>query len=149
MIDNSSYEGKYRNTTTEEISKLLMTLAESDPTITYVVADKYDYESRYYDIYGNALYRKTIEDLFDLIDSLSPANEVKVMVDSTFSISQTDLEKICKKLKKINVVQQTKINSSSNKCIQIADYVAGTIWHKYERNECEHYKIIEKSIRRP
>lgn len=149
MIDNRFFESKYRNTSKEDISELLHSLVNSGSVITYVVVDKHDFNSPYYDVYGNNLFRMATCDLFDKIEMTSPTRDVKVYVDRTSVISQKELETFCKRLHEINILSQSKVNSSSNKCIQIADFVAGAIWHRYERNELEHYSIIKGSIRRP
>ena len=128
---------------------MLTSLSDSNAVITYVVVDKYDFNSDYYNTYGNKLYLKVLRQLLNSISLTSPATEMNIVLDRTSSISKAKLENMCYSINEIKVKKCTKFNSSSNKCLQIADYVAGAIWHMYERNEREHFSIIERNIHRP
>lgn len=149
LITNTEYEEKYKNTPEDKIIKILESVSESGVVITYIAVDKYDFNSVYYGAYGNELYTAVFTDLLKSLSNTSPAYEINILLDRTSSISEKEMKDVCDSLTDIRVKKCTKYNSSSNKCIQIADYVAGAIWHMYERNERTPFLLIERSIRRP
>ena len=149
LITNTKYEEKYKNTSENKISEILKSVSESNVVISYVVVDKYDFNSSYYGLCGNELYTTVLKDLLKSVSRTSPTYEVNILLDRSSSISEKNMNDMCDSLTEVKVKKCTKYNSSSNKCIQIADYVAGAIWHMYERNERKPFLIIEKNIRRP
>ena len=149
LITNTKYEEKYKNTPENKIIEILKSVSESNVVITYIVVDKYDFNSAYYGLHGNDLYITVLKNLLKSVSCTSPIYEINILLDRSSSISEKSMNDVCDSMTGIKIKKCTKYNSSSNKCIQIADYVAGTIWHMYERNERSPFLIIEKNIRRP
>jgi len=149
LIKNREHEEKYKNTSNDKKATILNTIPNSNVRITYVMADKSNPDSEFYGIYGNELYKDVLNALLCNILMTCPANRVNILIDRSSSISEKDFEHMCHSIMGSRVNNCSKFNSSSNKCIQIADYVAGAIWHMYERNETDNYSIISKSIRCP
>lgn len=149
LITNTKYEEKYKNTPENKIIEILKSVSESNVVITYIVVDKYDFNSAYYGLLGNDLYITVLKNLLKSVSCTSPTYEINILLDRSSSISEKSMNDVCDSMTGIKIKKCTKYNSSSNKCIQIADYVAGAIWHMYERNERSPFLIIEKNIRRP
>jgi len=149
LITNKEYEDKYKNTPDSKITNILRALSRSDALITYVVVDKTDHNSIFYGVYGNELYRSVLHSLLTNVSSTCAFQGMSILIDWTSSISESDFEDLCYSILGKRVRKCSKHNSQSNKCIQIADYVAGSIWHMYERNEFNHYLLIKERIRRP
>jgi len=146
-IPKKDYESKFGNSSDEERKEVLTEIIDSDTQIVYVCIDKDNWNEPYR--YGNILYQKTLETLMECAMSTAPFKDMKIVVDESRSIKIGDMravsETISSKLGK-NVKSCSKVSSSSNKCIQIVDYVAGAIWTKYEKNDSEYFDIIEEKI---
>ncbi len=59
-------EPKFHNSNEFEIKKVLTALAETDVAIVSITVDKHDYDSVYYDLRGNKLYKRVLYDLLEL-----------------------------------------------------------------------------------
>jgi len=146
-IPKKNYEPKFRNSSDEERKEVLTEMTDSDTQIVYVCVDKNDWREPYR--YGNILYQKALETLMECAMSVAPFKDMRMIVDESRFIKIGDLravsEEISAKLGK-NVKRCDKVYSSSDKCIQIVDYVAGAIWTKYEKGNPEFFDIIEQKI---
>ena len=149
LINNNCFEMKYTNSDDKTRKLILKSISESKITVTYIVVDKYDFNSKYYNKYGKELYKAVLFDLVSSISKVSPISSANLMLDRNSAISKDELKNMIDIAMDINITKCEKYNSSSSKCIQIADFIAGAIWHMYERNERANFSIIEKSIRRP
>lgn len=149
LITNTKGEMKYSNTDKETQFAIMSALSTSNVTIMYIVADKHDFMSKYYEQYGKQLYELVLSDLISIIARKSGVKDVNIMLDRTSIISDLKIKELLSNYTSLNVINSSKYNSSSNKCIQIADFVAGAIWHMYERNEKINFLCIKKRIHRP
>ena len=70
--------------------------------------------------------------------SILPCKDTNVLLDSCRFVSIHKMREIvsCQASKYgINLKIVDKVNSESNKCIQLADYIAGACRSKYEQND--------------
>jgi len=145
-IPKHQTEIKFYNANRQERLKVLSEVAESDVTIVYVCIIK----DRNHDasfLSGNELYEYALNELLKKALENAPCNDVNVIVDDSRFIRIDDLRKNVIGLSKETRRNVKKVEkASSNKCVRIADYVAGSIFAKYERNDDEYYKEIEEKI---
>lgn len=136
---------KYYNSKDEDSIDILSSISKTNSHVMYVAVDKYDYKSKFYKMSGNNLYQSILKQLIVNISDHYRKNDAKIMIDETSQVRPESLFKISDECS-MNVLSFKKYVSSTNKCIQIADFVAGAIFSKYEHNNDEHYRIIEKIV---
>ena len=128
-------------------TNILTELKDADVQIVYVAVDKHNSKEPFNK--GNDLYRNTLKALLEETLKVVPCNDLNVTVDESRSIKIEDLRKmtdhIANKTGK-NIKKCLKASSESNKCVQIVDFVAGSIWTKYEKRNDYFYKIFEEKI---
>lgn len=149
LIHSSKTEQKFFNSDISTKRTILYELASSNPTIVSIVVDKYDFSSKYYGHYKNDLYEMCFTDLITKISLASPTRDLKIYLDETSSIRNDSIAKIVSNISLINIISCKKYSSFGNKCIQIADFVAGAIRDYYTNSNKELFQIIEKCIRCP
>jgi len=146
-IPIKDYESKFSNSSNEERIGVLTEMGDSDMQIVYVCIDKNNWREPY--THSNILYQKALETLMECAMSVADFKDMKIVVDKSRFIKIEDMRAVSKtistKLGK-NIKGCDKVLSSSNKCVQIVDYVAGAIWTKYEKNNPEFFEIIEEKI---
>lgn len=64
--------------------------------------------------------------------------DAKILMDNTSQLNSRKIRQIVDSLV-MNVTSWNKIESGSNRCIQVADFVAGSIFAKYEHNNSDYY----------
>jgi hypothetical protein len=146
-IPKKSYEAKFKNSSCEERTEVLTEISGSDSQIVYVCIDKSNYAEPYR--CGNVLYQKALEKLMECAMSTAPFKDMNIVVDESRFMKTEDMRTVSKAVSAKfgkNVKRCDKVSSSSNRCIQIADYVAGAIWVNYEHNNPEFLKLIESKI---
>jgi len=151
-IPNLNFETKFSNSFYEDKISVLEEISRSDAEITYVVVDKKNYSSLFSNCYGNDLYKNVLKQLFKETMSVISQRDVNIIIDESRSIKMADLKELANVVaanEKINVKKCQKGSSEANKCIQVADFVAGSIWTKYEKKDDEFFKIIEENIHCP
>jgi hypothetical protein len=87
----------------------------------------------------------------------SPYNNIYYTIDKNTSVSVEDFNEYCEE--KVQYLAKPRkfvgdinisirhLDSKSHSCLQIADYVAGSISAKFTRGESKYYDIIKKKIR--
>lgn len=139
-------ESKFYNSTKAEIETILKTLSITGTNIILITTDKHDYNSKYYGIYGNSLYLNILQDLLDNCFQNLGAHDATVFLDRSTFITVYELNDICKKTAtphNVNIKKCIKATSQHNKCIQVADYVAGTINRYHENGDAHFFSMIE------
>ena len=146
-IPIKDYESKFSNSSNEERRNVLIEMADSDTQIVYVCIDKNDRGEPY--TCGNILYQKALETIMEYAMSVADFKDMKIVVDKSRFIKIEDMKAVSKRISARlgkNVKGCDKVLSTSNKCVQIVDYVAGAIWTKYEKNNPEFFEIIEEKV---
>lgn len=142
-------ESKFYNSTEEEIMEILRELAMSNVGIIYVVVDKYDYTGKFYGMHGNSLYEAVLREL--LVDTFTFVNsgDVNVFLDRSSFLTLNSFRAIAGEIALsvgCNLKKCDKVTSHQNKCVQIADYVAGAISRNYEDNDPHYLDVIKEKI---
>ena len=87
----------------------------------------------------------------------SPYNNIIYTIDKSTSISEDDFNEYCED--KVKVLARPRkfvadiktsirhLDSKSHSCLQVADYLAGSISAKFTRNESKYYDMIKQKIR--
>lgn len=148
-LDNKTKECKYYDSKDDTKKKVLTALAQTDAKIFTIIVDKYNFESPFYDTYGNKLYEKVFIELLKKIVSQPSCGSLNILLDRTTSLSNDKLAEIVKSMDSDIIKNAKKYDSISNKCIQLADFAVGAIREKYENKDDGFYKIIEKRIHCP
>ena len=142
---------KFYNSTDSEITTILEGFAKSNATVSYVLVDKHDYKSEYYGLNGNDLYLKVLQRLLNLaFESIS--GDVNVYLDRSTFIPLQTFRKITGEIslqKGCNLKKCDKVTSHQNRCVQIADYVAGAINYNFRNNDSTFMDLIKERIRCP
>lgn len=151
-IPSGPKEFKFYNSLPERIEPVLCALSGCCVDIVYVVADKHDYRSEYYGLYGNALYSSVLEDLMIRSMHCASGHDVDLEVDDNSFMtlgSMKELAMSCSSRCGCNLKKCNKVISHHNKNVQIADLVVGSIHRSYENGESRFISMIEKKIHRP
>ena len=144
-----SDEFKFYKAEKEDLLRVLNAISSCPIDIISVTVDKHDYSSKCYGIYGNKLYKMTLEALVEEVFRTVVTRDVNVYVDSNTFISQSDLRKLVDYISLENghnVKRCEKVISQHNKCIQLADVVAGSINRFYENGDGTYISVISKKI---
>jgi len=87
----------------------------------------------------------------------SPYNNIVYTIDKNTSISEDDFNTYCEG--KVNALAKPRnfvadiktsikhLDSKSHSCLQVADYVSGSIYAKFNRNEPKYYDMIKHKIK--
>lgn len=142
-------ESKFHNSSDREIVGVLEALASSDVRIATVSVDKHDYSSGCYGVSGNELYRKAVVTLIQDVASMIPNSDVDLMLDRCRFITAKELRSISEKrfaetgsiLKKCDM----KL-SEQTPCIQLVDYVAGSVYRSLAHGDDSFLNIIREKI---
>ncbi|AMK14557.1 hypothetical protein AUP07_1524 [methanogenic archaeon mixed culture ISO4-G1] len=148
-IPVKNFESKFHNSSDEEISAVLKALASSDVKIATVSVDKYDYNGSCFGVSGNELYRRMTDSLIQGVASMVPNSDVDLMLDRCRFITDKELRSISEKrfaeagsnLKKCGMRL-----SEQAPCIQLADYVAGSVYCSLTHDDDRYLQIIRKKI---
>ena len=133
----SDKERKWHNSTKQVRTNLLKSLSKLRFKAVYTVVDK-NHPSDHKYKYGNELYEAVLRTVISDSLSVLPCNDAVVIVDSSHFINIDKLRIIVAEeaIKYgVNVKRVDKIQSSQNKCIQIADFVAGASRSLYEHDD--------------
>jgi len=147
-ISKRSDDPKFYNSTDDEIFTVLDSVSQSNVELFYVTVDKHNYSGKYYGLYGNILYVAVLKELLDDILNRLSKRDARVMLDDCSFITASDfkilVESIARK-NNCNIIKCEKKPSQQSKCIQIVDYIVGSIWRLYERsNPIYLNKLAEK-----
>ena len=146
-IPVKEYESKFSNSTDEEREEVLSEMATTDTQIVYVCVDKSDRREPHRS--GNILYQKTLEALTVCALRIAPSKDVNIVADDSSFIRLKDMRDTSRTIAEStgkNIKRCDKAPSSSNKCVQIADYVAGAVWWEHEKSDPRFTDIIKNKI---
>ena len=111
--------------------------------------DKYDYASKYCGVSGNALYRIVLTDLLDRVFGQVGSHDVNLFVHRSTFVSLEDLRSMATETSKRhgpNLKRCEKATSHQNKCVQIADFVAGSFYADLQHGDGRFREQIEEKI---
>lgn len=149
MIPRYRNESKFYNSTNDEIINILEALSSTDTSIAIMIVDKHDYNSHYYGKYGNELYHMTLNELLKKSFEFIGPHDVCFLIDRSTFISLDDLRHTAYQLSLsygCNLLRCEKVTSHQNKCIQLADYVAGSFFVNLEYGDDSFSTIIERKV---
>jgi hypothetical protein len=113
----------------------------------YTVVDKNN-PSNHHPVYGNKLYEKVLREVVsDAMDVLQCC-DTNILLDGCRFISVDRLREICAEEAKkhgINLKNADKAKSDQNKCIQLADFIAGASRARFEYGDTS-IEIIRDKI---
>ena len=115
--------------------------------VVYCVVDKKN-SSNQSRIYGNPLYKTTMRKVISDAMSVLPCKDVDVFLDRNSFITNAEFKDIVSeeaKIKGINPLRVKMISSDQNKCIQLADFIAGASRSKYEYGD-ETIELIKEKV---
>lgn len=142
-------ESKFYNSTDEEIVAVLSELSRSNVRIVYVSVDKYDHTGPYYGFHGNRLYEDVLRDLLQDVFDMIGQGDVVVFIDRSSFIDLKSLRSIAEEIstsRGCNLKRCDKVTSHQNRCVQIADYVAGAINRYYENDDGHYLTTIKEKV---
>jgi len=144
-IPTGANEIKFYDATRDERIRVLREIANADVKIVYVCVNKESHYKQNND--SNELYQDVLNVVIRCAQKKSTCRDINVWVDDSSFIKNDDLKNMAKEISKDvgrNVKRCSKV--SSEKCVKIADYVAGSISAKYERENDEFFNIIKEKI---
>lgn len=147
-IPKGNTEMKFYSVAYKDKKRVLTEVAGTNVRVVYVCVDKEKQIETYGS--GNELYRRALEEVIKSALLVSQYKDVNVFVDKSRFIKNGDLKEMVNGLSQElgkNIVKCDKV--SSNKCVSIADFVAGAIWTKYETGNEEFFETIKVVIRCP
>lgn len=142
-------ESKFSNSTDEEIEKVLHKLSMTDTYIISVVVDKHDYSSPFYGIDGKSLYCNVLSKLLNDVFNFIGHHDVSVYIDRSTFIGLNELRVMAMGLTQkhgCNLIRCEKVTSHQNKCIQIADFVAGSFFVSSQYGIVKFTSIIQEKV---
>ena len=148
-IPKTGIESKFYNTERTIISGILDEFVSSDAKVAYVSVDKHDYKGRFYGKSGNALYVAVLSDLLESVSEALGPTELEIVIDKSSFISLSDLRALATRslsehgctLRKID-----KKDSEQSPCVQVADFIAGTVFRHYEHGDEEMFSKIRQKV---
>lgn len=148
-IPRQREESKFYNSTGVEIMEVLNELSTSNVRIVYAVVDKYDPAGRFYGLHGNSLYEAVLRELLEEAFSMVKGGDVNVFLDRSSFVTLRSFRIISGEIAAsvgCNLKKCDKVISHQNRCVQIADYVAGAINRNYEENDPHYMDVIREKI---
>ena len=140
-------ERKWHNTLSQNRREILTSMADLRFNAVYSIVDK-NHPSDHHPVYGNELYERTLRQVIsDAMDVLI-CKDSNVFLDSSHFIPVEKLRKIVREeavKHGVNVKRIDKVQSSQNKCVQLADYVAGASRSLYEHGD-DSINIIARKV---
>ena len=140
-------ERKWHNTLPVFRKQLLETMSELKFDVVYTTVDK-NYPNNHHPIYGNKLYEKVLRQVIADALEILPCKDTHIYVDNCRFISLSRLREIVEELSSkngINVKNIDKVRSEQNKCIQLTDFITGSVRAFYESDD-NSLEIIRKKI---
>ena len=148
-IPKTGVESKFYNTEASIISGILDEFASSQAKIAYSSVDKHDYKGRFYGKSGNALYTAVLSELLESISEHLGPSELEILIDKSSFVSLSELSALATRslsehgctLRKID-----KKDSEQSPCVQVADFIAGTVFRHYEYGDEEMFSKIRQKV---
>lgn len=117
----------------------------ADVQIVYACIDKKKLNEPYRN--GNELYHQVLKEVIRRSMEVSQETDIDVVIDGSGFIKSEELMEIGKEISvslEKNLKRCSKV--SFNKCVRLADYIAGSLWAKYERENNEYFEMIKERI---
>ncbi|MBR6205106.1 MAG: DUF3800 domain-containing protein [Candidatus Methanomethylophilaceae archaeon] len=142
----AAIEVKFSNSYPHERIKILKSLSDCSISIVYVVIDKKKSPS-YKDIRNCNLYKAAVGEILPLIGKMLCTKDVSLNFDENRCIDMKNLlELVAETVPDLNVKSVRKVNSSSDKAVQLVDFISGLIREKYEHGDDKYMALIEDGI---
>ena len=140
-------ERKWHNSLPVFRNQILQTMSELRFDVVYTTVDKNNSDN-HHPIYGNKLYEFVLKQVIsDAMETL-PCKDTNIYLDYSRFISLSRLRELVDELavkNEVNTKIVNKVISEQNKCIQLADYIVGSVEAYYE-NDDKSLNIIQKKI---
>ena len=129
----------------DERRKILSEIAIADVNIVYVCVDKQDSNEPYRS--GNDLYYHALRELMRCAMENFKFRDINIFVDENGFIKTNELKELSTHLSNdLNKNVKKCEKASFNKCVKIADCVAGSLWANYERENKDYYNMIKAKV---
>ena len=142
----SNSERKWHNTIPEKRKELFSVMSDLKFSVVYAVVEKNRPQDHEF-VYGNPLYKKMLRIvLSDAMRNVS-CRDVDVFLDRNSFITNEEFRNLVfegASESGVNPLRVKTLSSDQNKCIQLADFVAGASRAKYEHDDCTLDIIKEK-----
>lgn len=145
-IPRGGRESKWRNTVPQVRDEIIETMSELRLKIVYTVTDK-NHPDDNRPIYGNQLYEAVLRQVVSDAISVLPCRDFNLYLDSGFFVSIGKLRSIVAEESSrfsVNPIKIAKVQSEQNRCIQLVDFVVGSVRSKYELGDPTLDKLSEK-----
>jgi len=139
-------ERKWHNTLPEKREELFISMSKLKFNVVYSVIDK-NHPDNKCPIYGKKLYEKLLTEVISDAMSVLPCKDTNVLLDGSGFIKMEHFRQIVSKsatMYGIDTKIVHKVSSDANKCIQLADFIAGASRSKYEFSDTTLNIINEK-----
>ena len=147
LIPNKGYEVKWHNSDSRTKSEIINALSDLSFKIVCCTVNKNNPDD-HKPIYGNDLYERTLKEVIADSFKVLPCRDVNIIIDSCSFIDTEKIREMAFKEAEIQDVNPKKIYkpvSQQNKCIQLADFVAGAVRAEYEYSD-ELFKQLSKKV---
>ena len=148
-IPRQREESKFYNSTQGEIMEILNEISMSNVRTVYIVVDKYDYTGRFYELHGNSQYEAVLRELLAEAFAEVKGGDANVFLDCSSFVILSSFRAIAREIAAsagCNLKKCDKVTSHQNRCVQIADYVAGAINRNYEDGDPHYMDVIREKV---
>lgn len=139
-------ERKWHNSIPQVRGEVLSAMSDLRFNAVYTAVDKNN-PSDHHPVYGNELYERTLRQVLSDAMEILPCKDVNVLLDGCGFVTLDRFRKIVFEeaaIHSVNPMKVHKVSSDQNKCIQLADFVAGASRAKYEYSDSSIDKLMEK-----
>lgn len=146
-IPKNNYEVKWANASPSTKTDVIGSLEDLRFKIVYTVVNKNNPDD-HHPVYGNLLYEKTLKQVIEDAISVLPCKDFNLFLDSNYFITIDRLREIVKEEsaeQNVNPKKIDKIQSQQNRCIQLADFVAGAVRTYYESSNSA-LNVLSKKV---
>lgn len=128
-IPQKGYEVKWNNSDAQTRRDIIGVMSDLSFRIVYCTVDKNNPED-HKPVYRNELYERTFREVISESFRVLPCRDVNVFLDSCSFIDTERIREIVSEeaeIRDVNPKKVYKVVSQQNKCIQLADFVAGAL----------------------
>ncbi|MDR2846482.1 MAG: DUF3800 domain-containing protein [Candidatus Methanoplasma sp.] len=149
LIPKTQNESKFHNSPDDMILSIISEFSNADVRVVYVAIDKHNQKSLFYGCYGNDLYKKVLNQVLKDSMSILSGTDINVFLDRSSFVKLDEFRAMSAEIaiaNKCNLKRCEKVTSHHNKCIQIADYIAGSVRLYYESDDDKFITIMKEKI---
>ena len=146
LIPKKGYEVKWHNSDSKTKNEIINALSDLSFKIVYCTVNKNNPDD-HRPVYGNELYERTLKEVIADSFKVLPCRDVNVVIDGCSFIDTEKIREIVLEEAEIQDVNPKKVYkavSHQNKCIQLADFVAGAVRAESEYSDELFKKLSEK-----